>query len=118
MTALQIVLSVLVAVLVVWLVVLILRDATPDDWLYGALGVLELGMVVELVIGMVRVFGDHGHLNVAAYAGYLVGSILLLPVAFAWSIGERTRAGTGVLLVAVLVVPVLFLRIDQLWGAR
>jgi hypothetical protein len=56
--------------------------------------------------------------NVAAYVGYLVGAIVILPAAFLWSVGERTRAGTGVLLVAVAVIPVLFARLHQLWGAR
>jgi hypothetical protein len=70
------------------------------------------------VLGLVQVAGDHGGVNVAAYVGYLVGAVLILPVAFVWSIGERTRAGTGVLLVGVVVVPVLFLRLQQLWGAR
>jgi hypothetical protein len=66
----------------------------------------------------VKVSGDHGGVNVPAYVGYLVGALLILPVGFLWSAGERTRAGTGVLLVAVLVVPVLFLRLHELWGAR
>jgi hypothetical protein len=64
------------------------------------------------------VTGDHGGVNAPAYVGYLVGSLVILPVGFLWSLGERTRAGTGVLLVAVLVVPVLFLRLHQLWAAR
>jgi len=67
---------------------------------------------------LVMVAGDHGGVNVAAYVGYLVGSLLVLPAAFVWSVGERSRSGTGVLLVAVVVVPVLFLRLHQLWGAR
>ena len=118
MTVLQIVLSGITAVVAVWLVVLIVRDVPPDDYLYGALGLLELGLLAQLVIGVVQVAGDHGDVNVAAYVGYLVGSVVLLPVAFLWSVGERSRSGTGVLLVAVLVVPVLFLRLHQLWGAR
>ena len=118
MTGLQIALSAVALVIAVWLVVLIVLDRQPGDLLYGALGVLEVGLVVQLVIGLVMVFGDHGGVNVAAYVGYLVGSIVILPAAFLWSVGERTRAGTGVLLVAVVVVPVLFARLHQLWGAR
>jgi len=117
-TLLQIVLAAICAVVAVWLVVLIVRDVQPDDYLYGALALLEVGMLAQLVVGLVQVSGDHGGVNVAAYVGYLLGSVVLLPVAFLWSVGERTRAGTGVLLVAVLVVPVLFLRLQQLWGAR
>jgi hypothetical protein len=117
MTGLQIVLTTLAVVLAVWLVVLIAVGRDPDDWLYGALALLELGIIAQLVIGLVRLGGDHAGVNVAAYVGYLVGSILILPVGFAWSVGERSRAGTAVLLVAVAVVPVLFLRLHQLWSA-
>ncbi|HET7431435.1 MAG TPA: hypothetical protein VFJ89_08010 [Nocardioides sp.] len=118
MTTLQVVLTVLAAATALWLVVLIVRDAEPNDYAYGALALLEVGLLVQLVMGLVMVSGDHGGVNVAAYVGYLVGSILVLPIAFVWSVGERTRAGTGVLLVAVVVVPVLFLRLQQLWSAR
>jgi hypothetical protein len=117
-TGLQIVLSVVASAIAVWLVVLIARDRLPDDYLFGALAVLEVGLLVQLVVGVVQVLGDTGGVNVAAYVGYLVGSLVILPVGFLWSAGERTRAGTGVLLVAVLVVPVLFLRLHELWAAR
>jgi hypothetical protein len=113
MTALQIVLAAICLVTAIWLVVLIVLDR-----LYGALAVIEVGLVVQLVIGLVQVFGDHGDLNVAAYVGYLVGSLLVLPIAFAWSAGERTRSGTGVLLVGVVAVGFLFLRLHQLWAYR
>ena len=118
MAALQIVLSAVCLVVAVWLVVLIVRDRQPDDYLYAALGLLEVGLAALLVSGLVRVAGHHGGVNVAAYVGYLVGALVILPVAFVWSVGERTRSGTGVLLVAVIVVPVLFLRLHQLWGAK
>jgi hypothetical protein len=117
-TGLQIVLSVVCLVALIWLVVLIVLDRLPNDYLYAALALLEVGLVAQLVIGLVMVSGDHGGVNVAAYVGYLVGALLILPVGFVWSLGERTRAGTGVLLVAVLVVPVLFLRLHDLWQAR
>ena len=117
MTGLQIALTALAAVVALWLVVLIARDRQPDDWVYGTLALLEIGLVAQLVIGLVRLGGDHEGVNVAAYVGYLVGSLVILPAGFVWSVGERTRSGTGVLLVAVAVIPVLFLRIHQLWAA-
>ena len=117
MTALQILLSAVCLVAAVWLGVLIVRDRQPGDLLYATLGLLEVGLVAQLVIGLVRLGGDHEGVNVAAYVGYLVGSLVILPAGFVWSVGERTRAGTGVLLVAVAVIPVLFLRIHQLWAA-
>ncbi len=118
MTTLQIVLGAICVVVACWLVVLIVLDRLPGDLLYGVLAVVEIGLVVQLVIGLMRVFGDHGDLNVAAYVGYLVGSLLVLPVAFLWSVGERTRSGTAVLLVGVIAVAFLFLRLQQLWSYR
>lgn len=118
MTALQLVLGGVAVVVALWLVVLIVRDLEPDDYLYAALGLLEVGLVAQLVVGLVMLAGGHGGVNVPAYVGYLVGSLVVLPAGFLWSLGERTRSGTGVLLVAVVVVPVLFLRLHQLWGAR
>jgi hypothetical protein len=116
-TGLQIAITVLAGVIAVWLVVLIALGREPDDWAYGALALLEVGLLAGLVIGLVRLGGEHAGVNVAAYVGYLVGSVLILPAAFLWSVGERTRAGTGVLLVAVVVLPVLFVRLHQLWAA-
>ena len=118
MTGLQVVLGGICAVTALWLVVLIVLDRLPNDYLYGVLAVIEVGLVVQLVIGLVMVGGDHGGVNVPAYVGYLVGSLLILPVGFGWSLGEKTRSGTAVLLVAVFVVVALFLRLHQLWGAR
>jgi len=118
MTTLQIVLGTVCLVAAVWLVVLIVLDRLPGDLLYGVLALIEIGLVGQLVLGLVQVAGDHGDLNVAAYVGYLVGSLLVLPVAFLWSVGERTRSGTGVLLAGVLAVAFLFVRLQQLWSSR
>jgi hypothetical protein len=115
--ALQVVLSVLCAGVAVWLVVLIVRDRLPDDITFYALAVLETGLVVQLVLGLVRVFGPHAHVSVPTYVGYLVGALVILPIGFLWSAGERDRAGTGVLLVAVVCLPVLFLRLHDIWEA-
>jgi hypothetical protein len=114
-TGLQLALTALAVVIAVWLVALLVLGQSPGDWLYGALLLLEVGLVAQLVVGLVQLTGDHRGVNVAAYIGYLVGSLVILPAGFLWSVGERSRSGTAVLLVAVVVVPVLFLRLHQLW---
>jgi hypothetical protein len=118
MTTVQLVLAAAALVVAIWLVVLIVLDRLPGDPVFGALVVLEVGVVVQLVIGLVRVSGDHPGVNVAAYVGYLVGALLVLPIGFVWSAGERSRSGTAVLLVAVVVLPVLSLRLHDLWSVR
>lgn len=118
MTNLQIALSVLCLLVVVLLVVLIVRDRRPGRVTYALLAVLELGLVAELVIGLARVFGDHQGVAVAAYVGYLVGALVILPLAAGWAWAERTRNGTAVLLVGVLVLPVLFVRLHDIWATH
>src|SRR3954467_7612336 len=98
MAGLQIVLTGVIMVVAVCLVVFIARDRRPGDRVYGALALLEVGLIAQLVVGLVHLGGEPGDVNVAAYLGYLVGSLVVLPAAFLWSVGERTRAGTGVLL--------------------
>jgi hypothetical protein len=116
-SVLQLVLSVLCALVAVWLLVLIVRDRLPGDVTFYGLAVLETGLVAQLVLGLMRVFGAHGHVSVPTYVGYLVGALVILPIGFLWSAGERTRSGTGVLLVAVVILPVLFLRLQDIWEA-
>lgn len=105
-------------VVALWLGLRVVRDRPVHDPLLYALGVLELGLVVQLVLGLAQVFGEHGDLNVAAYVGYLVGALLILPVGFVWAAAEQSRSGTAVLLVAVIAVPVLELRLNDLWLVR
>ena len=116
MIPLQIALSVLCALVAVWLVVLIVRDRTPDNLTLNALGVIEVGLVANLVVGIIRLTGDvPDGVSGWEYAGYLVGVLLFIPVGLVWSAGERSRGGTGVLLVAVLLVPFMFVRLSDIW---
>ena len=94
------------------------RGWRPTDWLVGGLALLELALLVQLVAGIVLLAGD-GAAGVSGvtFVGYLVGSLLVLPAGLAWALGEPTRAGTAVLIVAVAVVAFLELRLDQVWSA-
>lgn len=130
MTGLQLVLSGLCAMVAVVLVVEIVRDRLPGNLAFAGLVLLEVGLLVQLVWGIVRVVSDHAGVSVFPYLGYLVGALLLLPVGFVWAAaeaqprgseatdGKKSRSGTGVLLIAVLVLPVLFLRLNQLWATH
>jgi hypothetical protein len=118
MTTVQIALSILSGVIVLQLLALIVRDVRPGRITYALLAVLELGLVVQLVLGLKRVFGDHQGVSVATYVAYLVGALVILPLAAGWAWAERTRSGTGVLLVGVVTIPVLFLRLHDIWATH
>lgn len=116
MTVLEWVLTAACAVVAICLVGLIALDRRPGDRTLTALLGIEAGLVALVVWGVVRLFGAHHGVNVAAYLGYLVGALLILPIGYVWSAGERSRGGTAVLLVAVVVLPVLFWRLHMLWS--
>lgn len=118
MLVLQYVLTAICLVTALVVVVLIVRDRAPGDAVLGLLGLVELGLVVQLVLGIVRLTGPHAGVSVPTYVGYLIGSLLILPVAALWSLSERSRGGTAVLLVGVLLIPFLFLRLAEVWGSR
>jgi hypothetical protein len=118
MTTFQVVLSALCGLLALVLVVDIVRDRLPGNAALLGLVIVELSLVVQLVWGLVAVADDHHGVSVATYVGYLVGALFILPVGFLWSASERNRSGTGVLLVAVLVVPVLCLRLHDIWATH
>lgn len=118
MENLQIGLSILCALALVLLVVLIVRDRLPGRATYALLALVEIGLVAQLVVGLAKVFDDHRGVSVATYVGYLVGALVILPLAAGWSRAERTRSGTAVLLVGVLVLPVLFVRLHDIWSTH
>ena len=116
METFQIVLAALCGLAALSLVIEIIRDRQPGNVTFFTLVAIELGLVVQLVWGVVRVIDDHDGVDVASYVGYLIAALLLLPFGFLWSASEKGRGGTGVLLVAVLVTPFLLLRLHHLWS--
>jgi hypothetical protein len=100
-----------------WLVVLLVRDRTPSRLLLNVMLGLEGLLVVHLVLGIVEVTDAPSGVSVWEYVGYLFGTTLIIPVGVVWSSGERSRGGTAVLLVAVLLVPFMFVRLADIWAA-
>jgi hypothetical protein len=82
----------------------------------GAIGVLWLGTLVQLVVGVVKLPGADEDVNGVVFVLYLLGLVATPPVAAWWARGEPSRAGSGVVVVAGLLVPFLLLRLDTLWG--
>jgi hypothetical protein len=113
---LQLALSALCFLSALWLVVLLVRDRTPDRVLLNVMAVIELGLVAHLVLGIIRISDAPARVSGATYIGYLVGALLLVPAGVVWSSGEKSRGGTGVLLLAVLLVPFMFVRLADIWA--
>jgi hypothetical protein len=113
--------SVLIAVSLLFaLVVLVyvVLDRTPDWGLLGFAGVIEVLTLVLLVVAAVQVGGvDLYGGALVTFFGYLVAGLLLLPIGFVWSLAERGRGATAVLMVAGLAQAFVIVRVEQVWPA-
>lgn len=102
-----------------WCAIYVWRDRLPDPRLGIPLWVVELLLFVQLIVGLVQVVrGVPDGVSVATFVGYLLGLLVLIPAGIWWARGEPSRAGTGVLLVVLLVIPVLVVRLEQIWNVR
>jgi hypothetical protein len=88
----------------------------PPRWsqLVG-LGVVEALLLVQAAIATARMLTGDRPGQLATFVGYLLTVVLIPPLAalLAWS--ERTRWGSVIIAVAGLVVPVMVVRLQQVW---
>ena len=99
----------------VWSVALMALDRRMGDPLFWLLAVVEAGLIGQLVGGVVALTRTGRDVDGPTFVGYLVTVWLVLPVGVAWAASERSRWGTGVLVVACLTVAVMVLRLRQIW---
>lgn len=91
-------------------------DRSPDNALVGLAGLLELGFVVQAVIGIGQVIGDDDVASPVTFVGYLLAAVLVLPLGVLWSLAERSRGATAVVIVTAVTCAFLVVRVLQLHG--
>jgi hypothetical protein len=101
----------------VFAIVLAALDRRINWTLLGVLGVIEVALVAQLVVGIVQLAGTSRDVSGPFFVGYLIGSLLVLPIGALWALAESSRWGAGALAVACLVIPVLELRMHEIWVA-
>jgi hypothetical protein len=99
----------------VWSFVLVARNRPPVRPLLLGLAGVELLLVLQVVIAVVLLISGAHPASMVTFLAYLVGSVLVLPIGTVWALAERSRSATAVLGVACLTVPVLVLRMYQVW---
>ncbi|GMA31500.1 hypothetical protein GCM10025875_14920 [Litorihabitans aurantiacus] len=110
-----VVVGVLATALTVCSIVRAARNAPVTGGQIPWMIVVEAALVVQAgVIGVLQARG-HPVADAVLLWGYVVTSLLMLPVAFGWAFVERTRWSSVVLAIAAAVVVVLQVRLWQLW---
>ena len=109
--------ALILAALVVaaWSLGLVILNRPVNDVTLGLLALLELALLAQAVLGIVNLAGTDRDVSGVTFVGYLIGSLVILPLATFWSLAERTRWGTAVLIIGCLVIPVTIARLNQIW---
>lgn len=87
------------------------------SWLsVGALGVVELLLLIQLVVSIGLVIsGARAKQDTVEFFAYLIVAMIVPIGAVFWAMLERTRWSTVVLGVAGLTVAVMLVRMSQIW---
>lgn len=104
--------AVAVAAFAAWHMV---RDARFSNPLFYAVGVLELLIAATLVGGSIALGRTDRDVDGVLFISYLVTNLIIPPLAVVWGVAERSRWGTGVVVVAMLTVAVLMARLHGIW---
>src|SRR5687767_1847426 len=91
------------------------RDRLIDDKLLAIVALVELGLLVQLVVGLIRLGGIDDSTEQATFAAYLI-SLPVIPVGTGLlAIKEKTRWAMGSLAVGAFAVAVMTARCLQIW---
>lgn len=99
----------------VWALLTAARDRLVTYAHLAGLAVVEVLVLAQVVIAVGHLIGGERPGSVVTFAGYLIGAALILPAAGALAVMERTRWGAVIVGVAALLLPVLVVRLQQVW---
>jgi hypothetical protein len=97
-------------------IVLGVAGRRPSDLTVGALALLELLLLAQVVIAIVApLTGNVPTGSLLEFWVYLVSAALLPPAGVAWALVERSRWSTVIMGVVALAVAVMVWRMQVIW---
>lgn len=92
------------------------RDRLIDDTVLAVAALLELGLLVQLVAGLIGLGEIENTTERATFAAYLI-SLPVIPIGTALlTIKEKSRWAMGSLAVGAFAVAVMTARLQQIWN--
>ncbi len=96
-----------------------LAGRKPADITIGALAVVEVLLLAQIVIAIVApAVGNPPTGNPLEFWLYLISAAIIPPLAVFWALVERTRWSTVVMGVGALAVAVMAYRMHQIWTVQ
>jgi len=91
----------------------------PSDLSVGALALVEVLLVVQVVVAIIApLAGNPPTGDLLEYWVYLVSAVLLPVGAVLWALMERSRWSTVILGVAALAIAIMLWRMQVIWSVQ
>lgn len=92
-----------------------LRDRLLDDLVLGLAALIELGVIVQTIKGLIAMGAIGDGDERATFAAYLV-TLVVVPIGTGFlALKEKTRWAMGAVAVGAFVVAVMTIRCQQIW---
>ena len=93
-----------------------LAGRRPSDWTVGALALVELLLIVQIVVAIVApLVGNAPTGSLLEFWVYLVSAALLPIAGVGWALLERSRWSTVIMGIAALAVAIMVWRMHAIW---
>ncbi|MDT0304401.1 hypothetical protein [Streptomonospora wellingtoniae] len=102
--------------LAAWCLISTFRDQPMVVPHLVAMGVLWLAVIAQAVVSGVLMAQGGRPDETLVFISYLATIVLIPPACAVWGFVERSRWGPAVIAFACLVLPVMMVRLEQLWG--
>ena len=102
--------------LAAWAFGLVVANRRPGAALLAGGAVLEALLVGFLIGGIAQMIDSNRVFARAEFVIYLLACVAIPSAAAASGWGERTRAGTVVIAAGFLIMPVMVIRVQQVWA--
>ena len=107
----------LATAIAVWAAWKTIRHTRISDAMFYAISAVEIGTVVLLIAGIAGLASTTRTVEGTVMASYLVTLVLIPPVALIWGVAEKSRWGTGVIVIGMWTVALMAIRVLQVWHA-
>lgn len=88
----------------------------PSLWTMGAIVLVELGLLGQLIYSTIAVIGGGSAVvDTVEFFAYLIVALMVPIGAGFWALVERNRWSTVILGIAALTVAVMLVRMNQIW---
>lgn len=107
-------LSLAVALWAIWKTI---RHTRISDSMFYAIAAVEVGTVALFVAGIAGLASTTRDVEGTVLVSYLLTLVLIPPIALVWGVAEKSRWGTGVILIGMWTVGIMAIRVLQVWHA-